>query len=205
MSAVYGKKEGVWVSESQLVGGWVCGWYACVHACVCVCVVCMRACICVCVCVWLQLQRNFQIFKERVKFMWYFNNLLEGHSSRVHSLKVSCPGNLLRRSILQRLPLPQLHSSINETPTIVHSDHLLEDFGEQEAGKSCSTAEGDGTGFCLTELLHSTLNKMEQRQSVALRLWEREASLSPRPKLGPPFLEFHVSSWKHWMIAREQD
>ena len=172
----------------------------CMCACMRVCVRGMHARMHVCVCVWLQLQRNFQIFKERVKFMWYFNNLLEGHSSRVHSLKVSCPGNLLRRSILQRLPLLQLHSSINETPTIVHSDHLLEDFGKQEAGKSCSTAEGDGTGFCLTELLHSTLNKMEQRQSVTLRLWKIEASLSPRPKPGPLSV-----LRKHWLIVREQD
>ena len=99
--------------------------------------------------------------------------LLEDDTFWIHSLKVSCLGNLLlgKSPILNGLSLLQSHPSVDEACTIVDCDHLLEQPGKKEAGDTRSTAKVEGAGPRPVDLLQSPLNQPQQRQSIALCLY----------------------------------
>ena len=99
--------------------------------------------------------------------------LLEDDTFWIHSLKVSCLGNLLlgKSPILNGLSLLQSHPSVNEACTIVDCDHLLEQPGKKEAGDARSTAKVESASPRPVDLLQSPLNQTQQRQSIALCLY----------------------------------
>ena len=107
--------------------------------------------------------------------------LLEDDTFWIHSLKVSCLGNLLlgKSPILNGLSLLQSHPSVNEACTIVDCNHLLEQPGEKEAGDARSTAKVESASPRPVDLLQSPLNQPQQWQSIALCLYVGEVQTGP--------------------------